>query len=577
MPVSNIPVIGYPDYTPYTQITPFTVRDGATYLLTLEALKDWIRDVLVPAIDTNMGDLQTEWQTQVNALVDEINTAITQITDSVNTAIDGNQTEVDQKVADLTAYVNTQVASIIGSTIAVSDPVVNGVLLAAGSVSKQTTDRFAFDRIASGHLIPKEPIRPAPNVIYDYAVGASVAAVYNGGTGYAVNDTVTLAGTAGPNDIPTILTVASISTGGVITSVTVNRAGIYAAAPANPVAVTSSSGAGTGALFTVTWSGTPSSFATGTFTQVVPNDSTKVKFTGNGPGNVGGSGGYGNASGNATATTFEFDCDAPYIELRFVAFTTQMQLFIDGKRISYTKMTNDASARYQILRIDFGTQRQLRSFKLFGANNAFAHIRYSSTISAVIRPPAKIRKLAWLLGDSYAFGNGTNDIAMAACNVMGEAIGLDVLPDGVSGAGWTGSTVGTPAQRITAKFATLTQTPDYVIFDMGYNNSANTSADITTGFNAAVDQIRVTNATVPIYVFGPATPQGETTGLATVKAALSAAAAAKGCTFIDVANWVDSSNSAKYTGGDGIHPTPLGHVYLGIRKAAALNNYLQIV
>lgn len=88
MPITNIPVIGYPDYTPYTQITPFTVRDGATYLLTLEALKDWIRDVLVPAIDTNIAGLETAWETQTNSLVDQTNAIVASLIQDVNDAVD---------------------------------------------------------------------------------------------------------------------------------------------------------------------------------------------------------------------------------------------------------------------------------------------------------------------------------------------------------------------------------------------------------------------------------------------------------------------------------------------------------
>lgn len=75
----------------------------------------------------------------------------------------------------------------------------------------------------------------------------SAAVKVAGGSGYAVNDTITLA-----NGV--VLTVATISTGAVAT-VTVTNAGSVATAsiPANPAAQVSSSGAGTGATFTLTW------------------------------------------------------------------------------------------------------------------------------------------------------------------------------------------------------------------------------------------------------------------------------------------------------------------------------------
>lgn len=68
-----------------------------------------------------------------------------------------------------------------------------------------------------------------------------------GGTGYAVNDTITLS-----NGV--ILKVTAVTTGAV-TSASIQTAGSISsgAVPANPAAQTSSSGAGTGATFNLTW------------------------------------------------------------------------------------------------------------------------------------------------------------------------------------------------------------------------------------------------------------------------------------------------------------------------------------
>lgn len=73
------------------------------------------------------------------------------------------------------------------------------------------------------------------------------------GTGYAVGDTIVLAG--GTGVLPTILTVASLSGSGVAT-VTILIGGRYAALPASPASQASSSGAGTGATFTLSSGGT---------------------------------------------------------------------------------------------------------------------------------------------------------------------------------------------------------------------------------------------------------------------------------------------------------------------------------
>jgi hypothetical protein len=75
----------------------------------------------------------------------------------------------------------------------------------------------------------------------------SAAVKVAGGSGYAVNDTITLA-----NGV--VLTVATIATGAVAT-VTISNAGSVntSSIPANPAAQVSTSGAGTGATFNLTW------------------------------------------------------------------------------------------------------------------------------------------------------------------------------------------------------------------------------------------------------------------------------------------------------------------------------------
>lgn len=75
--------------------------------------------------------------------------------------------------------------------------------------------------------------------------GVSSAAVAAGGSGYAVGNTITLAGGA-------VLTVSSVSSGAV-TGVTVSAPGSYAASPSNPVSQAATSGSGTGATFNLTF------------------------------------------------------------------------------------------------------------------------------------------------------------------------------------------------------------------------------------------------------------------------------------------------------------------------------------
>jgi len=77
---------------------------------------------------------------------------------------------------------------------------------------------------------------------------ANTPTVTNGGTGYSVNDVLTISG--GTFSVAGQLTVTAVS-GGVITAATISAYGTYTALPSNPVSVTG--GTGTSATFTVTW------------------------------------------------------------------------------------------------------------------------------------------------------------------------------------------------------------------------------------------------------------------------------------------------------------------------------------
>ena len=81
---------------------------------------------------------------------------------------------------------------------------------------------------------------------------ATSASVANGGTGYAVGDSVTL---AKPNTVyaPAVLRVSSVGAGGAVTAASVSTEGTYlqTTLPAAPVSQASTSGSGSGARFTL--------------------------------------------------------------------------------------------------------------------------------------------------------------------------------------------------------------------------------------------------------------------------------------------------------------------------------------
>jgi len=85
---------------------------------------------------------------------------------------------------------------------------------------------------------------------------AAVAGNGDGGTGYAVDDTITVADAFGTGT-NAVLTVASVDSGGVVTAVTVSTAGAYTALGGGgviDVAQKATSGSGSGATFDLTLS-----------------------------------------------------------------------------------------------------------------------------------------------------------------------------------------------------------------------------------------------------------------------------------------------------------------------------------
>lgn len=114
----QIPTGNYPNYRPYTNVQPFTVRDGATYLLTLEALKDWIRDTLVPHIDSEINKLAEQWGIDTALIIEQFEAIVVDLMAQVDAAIaDMGQQVADAEAARDAAITARNEAEIFASTV----------------------------------------------------------------------------------------------------------------------------------------------------------------------------------------------------------------------------------------------------------------------------------------------------------------------------------------------------------------------------------------------------------------------------------------------------------------------------
>ena len=358
--------------------------------------------------------------------------------------------------------------------------------------------------------------------------------------------------------------MVTVSAGAVVTAA-VYRPGVYSANPSNPASQASTSGSGTGATFTLTFNGGSGSGMAGFSPVAVGATDARLNFLGTGPSVNGGN--SVQLGGIDTQCAFEWTTDSDVVEARFTAYNTSFQVFVDGQRLASTPYSTDASGGRYVMTLT-QADRTPRTYRVVGVNLQFVGAYVPST-GTIWKPNEPRRPLALVIGDSYTQGTGATDATACANNVMAEILGIDILCNGVGGAGWISSTAGSPTARITGTFPSLTTLPEIVFLDLGHNDAA--SAPDTTAIGASIDStIAAIRSYVPkakIVLFGPATPVGDTANLTTMRTTISARATANSCTFVDVQGWVTSANKALYTGGDNVHPTAAGHIYLGERRA----------
>lgn len=136
----------------------------------------------------------------------------------------------------------------------ISSKTLNSAAVAATFTGSMSAKTLTVSAVASGTLYPGQTIQGStvtPGTIIT-ALGYSTVlsqTIASGGTGYAVNDTVTVVG--GVYQTPASYTVSSVSAGAV-TGLTVVNSGDYTSQPTNNV-TTTTTGAGSGLTLTLTF------------------------------------------------------------------------------------------------------------------------------------------------------------------------------------------------------------------------------------------------------------------------------------------------------------------------------------
>lgn len=143
MPTLFDPILidGFPrGNRPYNNVQPFTYRDGLSYLEVLESLRAYIRDVLVPHLNKEGADIVAELDKEIAALVAVVNSSLVEQAELVTSELEEQNAAVAVKILELTTYVDTEVAKIIGESVSTSDPLMAQIFDNASSASRVKLD-----------------------------------------------------------------------------------------------------------------------------------------------------------------------------------------------------------------------------------------------------------------------------------------------------------------------------------------------------------------------------------------------------------------------------------------------------
>jgi lysophospholipase L1-like esterase/uncharacterized protein YggL (DUF469 family) len=145
-----------PTYAPpwgqVANITPFTYRDGLTYVQILEGMRAYINKVLVPFVNTQVEYLSDAFVEEVNRLIDAVNAAIDMV-------IDGSIELQDPVMAQIVADLDSETRTLLDTLYAdksVQETVETGRLsqaeLDAAYAAKSVQDTVETGRLSQAAL-----------------------------------------------------------------------------------------------------------------------------------------------------------------------------------------------------------------------------------------------------------------------------------------------------------------------------------------------------------------------------------------------------------------------------------------
>lgn len=413
------------------------------------------------------------------------------------------------------------------------------------------------------------------------------------GTGYAVNDTITISVGNGSKTTDIVLTVLTVNAG-VPQTLSITNPGLYTNLQSNNAfwSQGSTSGAGTGETFTLGFSGPTWAVCNG----IMPAYKTN-SFWGSGMTFI--------AANTAAKTvqhwSMEFWTDADLVVLaQGVAASTNIS--IDG--IMYSPGINSgvlSGNSYATFDFTNAGGVKPRLFKISGTTQTFVPGVIINQKYTVWKPEDKDRITCAYINDSLDAGSnygplvGGNSVA----NRLSEELGwrnVWALTQGGTGYVNQGASPGVTTNNYGYRVAQgLALNPDIWIFMGSSNDFTSSTSTVTSTVTTTLQSIRDGGSTAPIVVFGIWSYNNA--NVPTYEAAVQAGVTAfsdpyNRTFFIPIYNdpnlfpWIQGTwnnnpapsgisnssalNANSYIGGDNLHPPDLGTMYLAVRKAQAI-------
>lgn len=286
----------------------------------------------------------------------------------------------------------------------------------------------------------------------------------------------------------------------------------------------------------------------------------------------------------------EFETDAPNVEIGLRRWSQYCRFAVDGQYVSLTNYDlGGADSAFVIPKLALGSSRPRR----IRVELTFDNDVYGVTVAPyyrVWRPAAK-KPTFMVFGDSFveatgatirsALGRVRNGFAWQLARLIG--VENDTIVSGWGGTGFlnNATTKKTYRQRIND---IISAAPDGVLVFGGQNDGLVDPSALQTETTAFFTQLKAAlPSSVIVFAGAQRSPTPNTIPSAN-NAALQAGAAAAGIPVFDVYNMTSGNtynqtgtqdgNNYWYVGGDGIHPSQLGHNYHANRLAAAWRNLI---